>query len=94
MAFKETQGLRGHQACRPAQGRTLGSGPHLKAKVSPNRNILAYLAIKPTGSRRDIAERLRDITEDEVKHPLARLQAMGALPGAKWHLIDLGSTVQ
>ncbi len=57
------------------------------------RNILDYLAGNPTASRRDIAEQLRNITEDGVKYHLARLQAMGALRrkgpdfGGRWEVV-------
>ena len=73
-------------------GTTPEATPKTTQKIS--QKILAILVENPSASRREIAERLADITEDGVKYHLDRLKAAGKIRrigparGGHWEVQD------
>ena len=65
-----------HLPQRPVK---IWGGTTPKTTPKTTQKILAILVENPSASRREIAERLADITEDGVKYHLDRLKAAGKI---------------
>ncbi len=65
-----------------------------KTTLNTAQKIKAILQENPTASRREIAEKLHDITEDGVKYHLARLKSAGQIRrigparGGHWEVVE------
>jgi ATP-dependent DNA helicase RecG len=93
-AYIETMsGLGGGLA--PTPGQTTGTTPKttLETTLNTTQRVLAILLSHPSASRREIAGRLGDITEDGVKYQLHKLRQAGTIrhvgpaKGGRWEVL-------